>query len=141
MKLTFLDESNCKALLPKDEFTIVLCQLDEYLENINQGGSGHIGLIDNLIQHNKKSTGKLFRLRISPNLIDIGLSVLSITGDNRVRTLNSSIPVLGNEPCKLHLEQNNENGTYWKIIIPLQYLLKEWGNANKGYQCYHHTIA
>ena len=133
MNVKYLEGSNCKALLPKDEFNIVIRQLDEYLENINQGGSGYAGLIDELIQHNKKSVGKLFRLLQRPNLIDIGLSVLSITGDNRVRTLNSSIPVLGNEPCKLHLEYNNENGTYWKIIIPLQYLLKGWGDANKGY--------
>lgn len=140
MKIKYLDESNCKALLPSEEYKIVVYQLEEYLDNINNGGSGHAGLIDELIQHNKNSVGKLFRLLQRPNLIDIGLSVILITGDSRVRTLNTSIPVIGNEPCKLHLEYNNENGTYWKIIIPLQYLLKGWGDANKGYQCYHHTI-
>ena len=140
MKLKYLDQSNCKALLPKDEFNIVVHQLDEYLDNINNGGSGHEGLIDELIQHNKKSTGKLFRLIQRPGLIDICLSVVSITGNNRVQTLNSVIKILPNEPIKFQLEFNNENGTYWKVIIPMQYLLKEWGDADKGFQCYHHTI-
>ena len=140
MKLKYLDESNCKELLPKDEFNIVVLQLDQYLENINQGGSGDTGLVDALIKINKDTIGKSSRLYLKENLIDIGLSVVCIAGDNRVRTLNSSIPVLMNEPSKLHLEYNNEKGTYWKLIIPLQYLLKGWGDANKGYQCYHHTI-
>lgn len=141
MKLKYLDQPNCKALLPKDEFNIVVHQLDEYLENINNGGSGHAGLIDELIQHNKKSTGKQYRLREGSNLIDVCLSVVSITGDKKVRTLNSAIDVSPREPSKLHLEFNNEKGTYWKIIIPIQYLIKNWGDANKGFQGYSHVIA
>lgn len=126
--------------MPKDEYRIVVQQLDEYLENINKGGSGHVGFIDGLIEHNKKSAGKISRLVISDNLIDVCLSVISISGKNRVRTLNAVVDVIVNEPCKLQLEYNNEKGTYWKVIIPLQYLLKGWGDASKGYQCYHHTI-
>ncbi|MDZ7793605.1 MAG: hypothetical protein U5P10_07925 [Spirochaetia bacterium] len=29
----------------------------------------------------------------------------------------------------------------WKTVIPLQYLLKGWGDANRGYQGYSHSIA
>lgn len=34
-----------------------------------------------------------------------------------------------------------ENGITWKTIIPLQFLLKGWGDANRGHQCYVHTIS
>lgn len=136
----YLDIKNCKALLPKDESDIVVQQVDQYLESINNGESGHAGLIDELIEHNKKSVGEPFRLFISQNLIDVCLSVISISGVNKVSTLNSVIDVLVREPSKLQLEFNNEKGTYWKVIIPLQFLLKGWGEADKGYQCYHHTI-
>lgn len=140
-KPKYLDINNCVALLPKDEFNIVVQQVDKYLEEINNVDSDQVGLVDALIKQNKKSVGKPSRLLLSQNIIDICLSVLSISGDNKVKTLNSIIGVLTNEPSKLHLEFNNEKGTYWKVIIPIQFLLKGWGDADKGYQCYHHTIA
>lgn len=34
-KPKYLDAKNCVALLPKDEFNIVVQQLDKYLESIN----------------------------------------------------------------------------------------------------------
>ena len=140
-KPKYLDIKNCKALLPKDEFNIVVQQVDKYLEEINNVDSDQVGLVDTLIKQNKKSVGKPSRLILSQNIIDVCLSVLSISGDNKVKTLNGIIGVLTNEPSKLHLEFNNEKGTYWKVIIPIQFLLKGWGDADKGYKSYHHTIA
>ena len=32
------------------------------------------------------------------------------------------------------------DGTRWTFKIPLQYLIKGWGNANEGHQCYSHCI-
>ena len=34
-----------------------------------------------------------------------------------------------------------EDGTFWKTIVPLQFLLKGWGDANDGHQCYVHCIS
>jgi hypothetical protein len=33
-----------------------------------------------------------------------------------------------------------EDGTRWTFKMPLQYLLKGWGEANDGHQCYSHCI-
>ena len=89
MNFKYLDINNCKALLPKDEYNIVVQQVEKYLENINSGGSGHKGLIDALIKKNKDSKKEQFRLYQNQNLIDICLSILSKSGSNKVTTFNS----------------------------------------------------
>ena len=60
MKYKYLDINNCKALLPKDEYNIVVLQLEQYLEIINIGGTGHKGLIDVLIKYNKDTKKKKY---------------------------------------------------------------------------------
>ena len=44
-------------------------------------------------------------------------------------------------PARLHTIFVYENGTTKKTIVPLQFLLKGWGDANNGHQCYIHTIS
>ena len=67
-KPKYLDIKNCKALLPKDEFNIVVQQVDKYLEEINNVDSDQVGLVDALIKQNKKSVGKPSRLILSQNI-------------------------------------------------------------------------
>lgn len=44
-------------------------------------------------------------------------------------------------PAYLHrIQLYEQNNTIWKVIVPLQFLLKGWGDANEGYQGYIHTI-
>ncbi len=43
-------------------------------------------------------------------------------------------------PSRLHIGLNLNNDLSWKIIVPLQFLLKRWGDANQGHQGYIHTI-
>jgi len=44
-------------------------------------------------------------------------------------------------PAQLHTVLEYGDGTVWKTLVPLQYLLKGWGDANAGHQCYVHSIA
>ncbi len=41
----------------------------------------------------------------------------------------------------LHTVQIYESGLVWKTMVPLQILLKGWGDANKGHQGYVHAIS
>lgn len=140
MKPKYIDKSNCNALLPRQQDAPIVRQLDEYLDNTNKDNSGHEGLIDKLIKHNEQTIGKTLRLYKSPNPIDICLTV-NLTSPIKVGVGCITTDRPPNEPIKLHLEFQYENGMNWKIIIPLQYLLKGWGDANDGYQCYVHVIA
>lgn len=137
MKPKYLDVRNCKALLPKHTSIPIERQLEEYLDNTNKGASGHEGIIDELIKHNEKSIGKTLRFYKSSKVFDVSLVVHMA----RQGFLCTTIDRPQNEPFKLHLEFAYEDGTHWIITLPLQYLLKGWGDANKGFQCYLHVVA
>ncbi len=44
-------------------------------------------------------------------------------------------------PVQVHTVIEYENGNAWKTLVPLQFLLKGWGDANAGHQCYVHSIS
>jgi len=113
-------------------------RLDECLRQINDKHGALRGSIDKLVEHNEKTRN---RTRGSQRYCDssIEISQISYFANRVVNTRAIEGP--GSGPAKLHTMLVYENGITWKTIVPLQFLLKGWGDANSGHQCYIHTIA
>ena len=138
MKSKFLDIRNCHSLLPSGHGLPMVKRLEECLRQINDKSVKYRGLIDALIEHNKKTASKSYgSQRYCNTPIDVAQGL-----ETARRIINTqAIERPGNGPAKLHIVLKNDDGTSWKSIVPLQFLLKGWGDANNGYQCYVHTIA
>jgi len=138
MKSRFLDARNCHALLPSGHGMSSVQRLEECLSQINDSNHKFNGLIDRLIEHNKRTLNKSVGVRrLLPVPIDIaqGINV----DDKTIHTQALERPE--KSPLLLHMVFGYGPDTSWKIILPVQYLLKGWGDANSGHQCYVHTIA
>jgi hypothetical protein len=96
------------------------------------------GFIDVLIKHNE-STSHLKRgsqrLRNSP----LDISLIHNINNRKVDVQSIQKPMI--DPSYFQTVLDYENKISWKTIVPLQFLLKGWGDANRGYQCYMHTIS
>ena len=138
MKSKFLDTRNCHVLLPSGHGLPTVQRLEECLCQINDHNKKFNGLIDGLIEHNKKTINKSVGVRrLLPIPIDIAQGINSTE-----RTINTqALERPEKSPLLLNMLFDYDNHTSWKIILPLQYLLKGWGDANRGHQCYVHTIA
>lgn len=113
-------------------------RLEECLRQINEKHKQYRGLLDRLIEHNEKTKNKRCGSQRYYNApIEIG-QVIDISNQT---THTQAIDRPDGGPAKLHIVLDYEDGTTWKAILPLQFLLKGWGDANSGYQCYVHTIA
>jgi len=138
MKTRFLDVRNCHALLPSGHGLSLMQRLEECLRGINdQDGPLH-GAIDALVRHNEKTRSlSPGSRRFTGSALEI--AQVGILSDGMINT--RAIERGGQGPAKLHTILVYEDGTTWKTIVPIQFLLKSWGDANDGYQCYIHTIS
>ena len=110
-------------------------RLEECLRYIN---NHYDNLIDKLIEYNNKTLHKVAGCRrLIPAPVDIAQGIL--VSKNVINTQALERPE--KSPLLLHMIFDYEHRTSWKIVIPLQYLLKGWGDASQGHQCYVHTIA
>jgi hypothetical protein len=137
VKAKFLDPHNCYSLLPPSRGLPVLKQLDECLQGINSKPGILNGSIDALIRQNQKTINTLAgskRLIRSP--IEIGQKSFYETHEINTQALAKRFP----GPALYHTVLGYENGMAHKTIVPLQFLLKGWGDASRGYQGYVHTI-
>jgi hypothetical protein len=138
MKSRFLDIRNCHELLPKAHGLPMMASLDEYLERINNKEGSQYGSIDSLIRQNEKTLNqKIGSKRFCNSPIDIAQGLSIEKGGVITRAKLRNYP----GPAQLHTLFRYENGMTHKTLIPLQYLLKGWGDAGKGYQCYIHSIS
>jgi hypothetical protein len=138
MKARFLDKRNCHALLPMGHGLPMLQRLDNCLCEINDKQGKYRGLIDKLVEHNKRTFNKE---RCSGRLLNIHIDIAQALYvlDKGINTEVRERPYPG--PAQLHTIVQYEGGTSWKTLVPLQYLLKGWGDANSGHQCYVHSIS
>ena len=135
MKFKFLNARNCHALLPPSNGLPLLHRLDNCLKGLNEKSSG---LIEALIKQNEKTTGQApgsKRLINSPFEIAQSGNIPSGTVHTQAIQRNWQRPAL------FHSVQFYENQIAWKAIVPLQFLLKGWGDATLGYQCYIQTVS
>ena len=138
MNTKFLNVRNCHTLLPKAENLPFIRKLEDCLIGINNSHGKLSGSIDALIRHNERTLNNLKgskRLCFSP--IDIAQKSIISDRDIHTTAMASSLSPY----AQFHLTLQLNNGIMWKTIIPLQFLLKGWGDANADHQCYIHTIS
>ncbi len=139
MKFRFLDARNCHALLPPVHGLPMARLLDEYLrQEVNDKRGELHGSIDALIRHNERTTN---RARGSQRLCNspIEIALIYNVASRKVDVRGVKKPLRGR--ANFHTILEFANGITWKTIVPLQLLLKGWGDANRGYQCYIHSIS
>lgn len=138
MKTKFLNTQNCHALLPNAGNLPIIRKLEECLQGINKQPGQLSGSIEALVHHNEKTLNKTIgskRLRLLP--INI-----AINSDISKRDIHITAMTGPESPyAKFHLSLQFDNGILWKIVVPLQYLLRGWGDANAGHQGYIHTVS
>lgn len=137
MKSKYLDIRNCHSLLPSGYSLPTVQRLEECLHHINSHNKNTNGLIDDLIEHNKKTAKMTSATRRLVNVpLDIAQGVNVREGTINTQALERPEP----SPLLLNMIFDHDMDISWKIILPMQYLLKGWGDANSGHQCYVHTI-
>jgi hypothetical protein len=138
LKTKFLDVRNCHALLPHVSNLPFIRKLEDCLAGINSTPGELSGSIDALIRQNQKTIGlKKGSKRLCFAPFDIAQNTVIRNRDIHTVAITS----LDSPYAQYHLSVQFENGILWKVVIPLQFLLKGWGDANDGHQGYIHTIA
>lgn len=137
MSRRYLDIRNCKALLPSLDGLPVLERLEECLIGINDQPGPFQGLFDKLLKHNKKTANQRYS---SMRYFMCPLDIAQVLYFDHGLVNTKATPIPDKSPVRLHLAFESTNNMGWKITIPLQYLMKKWGDANEGYQGYVHTI-
>ncbi|MBN1472576.1 MAG: hypothetical protein JW925_12410 [Syntrophaceae bacterium] len=137
MKTRFVDVRNYHKLLPLNTGLSLASQLDKCLQGINDKLGKSKGAIEKLLVRNERTINQSIgskRLCASP----ITVAQIPISGTNLFNTSAIEGPPL--IPAILHTTIVYENGIRWKTSVPLQFVLKCWGDADKGFQGYIHTI-
>ena len=138
MKSRFLDLRNCHELLPTGNGLNLIARLDECLHAINDRPGELLGSIDALIRQNERTQK---RTRGSQRLCSSPIEIAQDSNlENRV-VHTQAVERRFRGSAKLHTVLGYKDGMERKTTVPLQFLLKGWGDASIGYQCYVHTIA
>lgn len=91
-----------------------------------------------IIRHNERTIGQSCgsrRLCNSP----IEIAQRSVVANRDIHTIAETKPPIA--PARLHLNLVFQNEIVWKTFVPLQFILKGWGDASRGHQCYIHVIS
>lgn len=127
-----------------DNLVGILGQFDDWLAEVDQGPDER-RLIRRLIQHNRKTQGKVMTERMLAYDADISVT-LDLAKQSMLYEVKPyyKYPELSrpdhDQRVVAQFWQMYENGTMWGYKIPLQPMLKGWGDATEGYQGYLHTI-
>ena len=138
MKTRFLDARNCHKLLPQGHGLPLAQHLEGFLHEVNDTECPTKGSIDRLIEHNKKTQATT---RGSARYLNSLLEVSQIADAEGGRIDAQAGVRQKSGPAKYHTTLIYKDHMAWKIIIPLQFILKGWGDADKGYQGYTHVLA
>lgn len=144
MKFKHINVSNCHFLLPGFFDIRVLRDFDSYLEELDNSKE-HNGVVGKLIQKSQKTEGKKPWDRFLDYDIDVCLEINFQTNESVSRIQDYYAFPEGartgiNRKVDAMFSLINVDGSRWTFKIPLQYLLKGWGDADDGYQGYVHCI-
>lgn len=124
----------------------VLRDFDNYLDELNSYPN-HRGIVERLIAHNQKTQGsnnkpweRLLRYDIDVHLwLDLTHNqIQKHIQDNYVFPEGARTGF--NQRVLAQFSLLHRDFRRWTFKLPLQNLLKGWGDANDGYECYVHTI-
>ncbi len=133
----FVDPINCNALLPNIGNLPFVAQLEHCLCELNDNHLRHLGFFHKLLQQNSQSINSpLSSDRFTWTQLNIVQVAYVATREINTQAVEFPYP----NPISLHIGLELNNDLSWKVIVPLQYLLKGWGDANKGHQGYVHSI-
>jgi hypothetical protein len=163
-KYIFLSKDNALALLPFPE--TFLAEIDDALVAINNGDfGGKSNSIKELIKCNKKTKGKKSQQRFTPNNIvdlvveyhylwfeqptdqhDYYVSYEAHThGTPQSPMLRIHVQRCSGEKPNIQIGKSEHVDAHVEscrtISIPIQCVLKGWGNPEKGYMVYEHMLA
>ena len=145
MKSKYLDIRNCTALLPKSFDVRVIRDFDKYLDELNDYPN-HKGIAEKLVERNQKTQGSKF---CTDRLLSYDIDVCFELDFKKNQSMHKiqdyyAFPEFSrtgfNRRVDTQFSLIYEDGTRWTFRMPLQFLLKGWGDANQGYQCYVHSI-
>jgi hypothetical protein len=137
MEPRYVDLRNCNALLPNIDNLPFAAQLESSLCGINDNDLKYLGFFHKLLRQNAStisspsSTSRFAWTQL--NIVQI-----AYVATREINTQAVEFPYAN--PISLHMGLALNSELSWKIIVPLQYLLKGWGDANKGHQGYVHSI-
>jgi len=121
-----------------------LRQFDAYLQHVNENFEP-TGLIDKLLACNRRTRNQGLVARMFAFDTDVSVTI-NLAERSFLCELKEycKYPELA-RPATDHrivaqFWLQYENGTRWGYKLPLQCLLKNWGDANEGYQGYLHTL-
>ena len=139
MKFKFLDSRNCNSLLPLIPTIQVLRMLDEYLEkHANSSDSKKNGAVVLLIAANERMNNRVSCFR------RLGNSPINVLMDYNVET--RAVKFQGIKGAKagnaeFQMLFRFPEGITWCFCIPLQFILKGWGDAEAGRMAYIHSVS
>jgi hypothetical protein len=144
MKFTQISISNCRFLLPELFDARILRDFGCYLEELDNSKE-HNGVVGKLIQKNQMTQGKKPWDRFLKYDIDVCFDMNFQAKESRWRIQDYSVfPEHARHGFDIKINGMFSliygDGTRWTFKMPLQYLLKGWGDANDGHQCYSHCI-
>lgn len=112
--------------------------LDDYLaQEVNDKSGSLVGAVDALIRRNRAS----LHLHGSRRLCNANFHVAQRYDGRKGQVHVRSVEKPDDAPALLYTILIYYNGLTWRTVTPLQFVLKGWGNADLGYQCYVHTVA
>ena len=143
MKFKFINPSNCRKLLPSLFDLKILRDFDSYLDELDDY-EPHRNIVSKLVTANQKSSGKGPWDRIFSYDIDICFDLdlqKKSSGWHIQDYIAFSNPRTGpNKKVDALFSMIHWDGIRWTFRLPIQYLLKGWGDANEGYQGYTHCV-
>lgn len=144
MKFKNISASNCRVLLPGLFDMRILRDFDTYLEEVDNSKERN-GIIRKLIQKNEVTQGKKPWDRFLRHDIEVCYEMNFQTKAVQWRIQDyGAFPEFARSGMDRKINGMfsliYEDGTRWTFKVPLQYLLRGWGDANDGYQCYTHCI-
>lgn len=113
--------------------------LDEYLQHeVNDKPGNLLGSVDALIRRNRNTINLSHGAR---RLYNANFDVGQRCEASKKRVLFRTVEKESGGPALLYTILIYQNGLAWRTVIPLQFVLKGWGDAMQGHQCYVHSVA
>lgn len=144
MKFKHISVTNCRFLLPGFFDVHILRDFDLFLQEVDNIKE-HKGIVTKLIQKNQITQGKKPWDRFLNYDIEVCYDMDFRTKVAQLRIQNYYVFPEGSrsgfdKKINSMFSMIHQDGTRWTFKIPLQFLLKGWGDANDGHQCYSHCI-